>query len=668
MHTSRLILLIVVAAAVLAACGGAPAPQSSGSATTAPVAIGGAPIAATSPTLTTAPAASATDTVFDYDPKAALDIQEVGAGQHDAGFTTHDVSFASSKGGRVPAYLVVPDGPGPFAGLLLMPGSGGIRGGPLLRYAQDLAKTGVVSLLMDGPEARFPHDGPLFRWTEEDREIIVQYVVDLRRGVDLLTARPEVDPKRLGYIGIGFSGAMGGVLAGVDKRIKAYVLNAAPANYVTEIMAPSHPLYAALHEVPQAQQQRWAAAYDPVQPDHYIGRAAPAALFFQPVVHDTFTTKAESERLYQAASAPKQITWYDATRDTSLNAETIRDQLAWFKTELGIAADTFDGKTLGIGGSLASPTTAAVAAAATTAPSSATELPTSTSSAKIQFLGHTGEIKGVAFSPDSKYLATSASDHTARLWDVATGKQLHVFAQPDALETVEFSPDGKYLLTAGLDHKAWLWDVATGQTVHVFSGHTGITNDAEFAPDGKSIITAGDDDGTARVWDVVTGKIVRTINQPPVVIGAAFSPDGKYIVTTSIANEARLWDAATGQQLRIFPSGTIFFSPDGKYLLAGGADHTAKLLDVATGQAARSITGFPDAVDSVAFSPDGKYLLTGSDDQIARLFDVASGQTVQIFTGHTGAVWHVAFSPDGKWLATASLDGTAKLWPIPVAR
>src|SRR5690242_20470361 len=116
MHIRRLILLIVVAAAALAACGGAPAAQNGSSPTSAPPASASAPVAAIPPTLTTAPAAGVTDTVFAYDPRAALDIQAIGADKPGAGFTIHDFSFASPKGGRVPAYLVVPDGPGPFAG------------------------------------------------------------------------------------------------------------------------------------------------------------------------------------------------------------------------------------------------------------------------------------------------------------------------------------------------------------------------------------------------------------------------------------------------------------------------------------------------------------------------------------------------------------------------
>jgi WD40 repeat protein len=88
------------------------------------------------------------------------------------------------------------------------------------------------------------------------------------------------------------------------------------------------------------------------------------------------------------------------------------------------------------------------------------------------------------------------------------GRTIRIFSgHTGEIDGVEFSPDGKYLLAGGgADHTALLWDVASGETVQIFSGHTGSIDDAAFSPDGKLIVTAGGEDKTARIWEVAQGK------------------------------------------------------------------------------------------------------------------------------------------------------------------
>ena len=139
----------------------------------------------------------------------------------------HDISYASPRGGRVPGYLVVPAGPGPFAGIIFMHGAGGSRAG-VLSQAIMYARTGAVSLAIDAPMSggrAIPGEQFLdYRKPERTRDAFIQTVVDLRRGVDLLLSRPDVDPKRLAYVGGSFGAFVGGVLSGVEKRIRAYAL------------------------------------------------------------------------------------------------------------------------------------------------------------------------------------------------------------------------------------------------------------------------------------------------------------------------------------------------------------------------------------------------------------------------------------------------------------
>ena len=154
----------------------------------------------------------------------------------------------------------------------------------------------------------------------------------------------------------------------------------------------------------------------------------------------------------------------------------------------------------------------------------------------------------------------------------------------------------------------------------ILFGHEGAVFSAAFSPDGKRIVTASGDK-TARLWDAATGKQIGAplVGHEDAVCSAAFSPDGKRIVTASLDKTARLWDAATGKQIGaplVGHEGAVLsaaFSPDGKRIVTASVDKTARLWDAETGeQIGAPLVGHEDAVTSAAFSPDGKRIVTAS--------------------------------------------------------
>jgi DNA-binding beta-propeller fold protein YncE len=196
-------------------------------------------------------------------------------------------------------------------------------------------------------------------------------------------------------------------------------------------------------------------------------------------------------------------------------------------------------------------------------------------------------------------------------------------------------------------------------------------NSVAFSPDGARVLT-GSTDNTARLWDAATGKEIRVFKgHEGGVWSVAFSRDGARVLTGSVDATARLWDAATGKEIRAFKGHegfvrSVAFSPDGARVLTGSVDATARLWDAATGKEIRAFTGHEGPVFAVAFSPDGARVLTGSYDNTARLWDAATGKEIRAFTGHEGYVLAVAFSPDGARVLTGSEDNTARLWGMAV--
>jgi dienelactone hydrolase len=269
--------------------------------------------------------------VFVYDPQAPLDIQEVSRHQ-EVGVTVIDLTYASPKGGWVPATLVFPDGNGPFAGMLFQHGMPSTRQ-PWISAGAIYARMGAVVLLIDAPFARWYGYEPV-TFTEQDRREQIQLIVDLRRGVDLLLSRPEVDPERLAYVGISYGGAMGGLLAGVEDRLKAYVLQVGDGGLVTHLTGPED--RAAWLARPEDERRQWVAWMWPIEPIHYVGCASPAALLFQNGTMDTAVPPADGLRYQVAGSEPKTVRWYQAGH--SLNTAALQDQVEWLAEMIGISA------------------------------------------------------------------------------------------------------------------------------------------------------------------------------------------------------------------------------------------------------------------------------------------------------------------------------------------
>jgi dienelactone hydrolase len=230
-----------------------------------------------------------------------------------------DVSYNSPNGGQVNAFLVIPPGNGPFAGIVFLHRGGSSRR-QFLDEAIQYANLGAVSLLLDD---NFSPTG-----RPRDRDRLIQIVNDVRRGVDLLTSRSDVDPHRIAFVGHSYGANLGGVLAGVEHRIAAYVFMSGNARMSQDLIG----LFNMTGTV-EAQYLDFMAQIDGI---HFVGRAAPAALLFQNARHDALNPEQEALDFQQTASEPKTVTWYNAYHQ--LNAEADQDRAEWLQQQLDLKA------------------------------------------------------------------------------------------------------------------------------------------------------------------------------------------------------------------------------------------------------------------------------------------------------------------------------------------
>jgi dienelactone hydrolase len=263
--------------------------------------------------------------IYDYNQSAPVDIKVVKTEIRD-GIEVRDITFANASGGRTAAYLVIPKGKGPHPMALMAhwyaPEEQDSNRTQYLGQAIDLAKQGVVSLL---PETMWsePKWFPT-RKRADDYDASVRSVKELRRGLDVLFSQPNVDKKRVAFVGHDFGAMYGAILITADRRPTIYALQA----FTNEM---SH-WYLYGPKMAEPDRSQFIAKLKPLDAVEHLGKASPLPVLLQFGTTDVHVSKARAEAIIAATREPKKVIWYEAGH--GLNEQAINDRQTWLREQL----------------------------------------------------------------------------------------------------------------------------------------------------------------------------------------------------------------------------------------------------------------------------------------------------------------------------------------------
>jgi eukaryotic-like serine/threonine-protein kinase len=311
-------------------------------------------------------------------------------------------------------------------------------------------------------------------------------------------------------------------------------------------------------------------------------------------------------------------------------------------------------------------------------PGAASSLPlqNTSNSTLYTYTGHTDVINALAWSPDSKSIASASADNTMQVWDAQNGNNIHTYNGANgAINAVTWSSDGSELLFGGDDGNVWLLPIKSPASALSVLGkrEIGRVKALAWAPSAlPKYFAAGSDNDVVAIQNVKSGNSTELSYQTGTITSLSYSSDGWYLLSGSQDHTVVIWDTNTYKRAYSIYQGhtarvtSVIWLPNSVYVASASMDSTVRIWDASSAATLLTYGAHTSWVNAIAVSPDGEYLASASDDRTVHVWRVYDGNTIMIYTGHTAPVTSVAWSPDGHFIASGSADKTVQVWNAPV--